>query len=774
MIRLLPVLALVAGLFAALPLTAQQPRLPGQTAAPAETAAPETAAPLDDLIRALRDDATREALIAELERAAATAGGEGEPVAEEAAPPPSIGGQIARVTQRAAENTADALSQVWTSARSARTLMRGLNGDTWRAIWDGLLQIALVAVVTFALFVALRRLTLPLLRHLGRTARAGSVVRAVLAFAGSVVVRAAPVVIAWAIGYGVMTVFVGDFGQIGLGQTLFLNAFLVVELIKAAVRTVLSPAADDLRALSMTDRAARRTSNIASVAISILGYGILLVVPIVGDTVSFMARRSLSVLAVELTVLYLAVAALWHARDVGDWLVRNMLARPAPPDDGAEVSEVPREGFFVSILRNWHWFALIYLAFIAIRAFTNSLADVGATVLGTLEIAAVAFVGTAAIGFLGKRMRAGVILTDDVRARLPLLEARLNSVVPKVLMALRALVALIVVVFALNQIGLIGFGAWIDGEAGRRFTSGLVAVAVILVVAWAIWLAVSSWVDYRLNPDFGEIPTSRETTLLTLLKNAVTVAILIFAVMFSLSEIGLNIGPLIASAGVLGLAIGFGAQKLVQDIITGIFIQFENAINVGDVVTVGGTTGGVERLTVRSVTLRDLQGIVHIIPFSSVDMVSNFTREFSFYVLDMGIAYRENVDEAKEALFDAYDELRGDPEQGAFLLGDLEYFGLDAFGDSSIVLKVRIKTWPGKQWGVGRAYNRLVKKVFDERGIEIPYPHTTLLFGESKEGATQPIRIEPLPAHDGGKTGDTADPSRGKPSDDGPLADGDD
>ena len=462
MIRLLPILALVAGLFAALPLAAQQPGLPGQTAQPEETAAPETGAPLDDLIRALRGrrDPGGASISSNLRRrtcsfrllfvalqaprAGAAPRRRGRPGAGDGwrpAPPALDRGalyrplspksfgleEMPRNARRFFAGSCDPSAR----ERPVRSL-RGLNGDTWRAIWEGLLQIALVAVVTFAIFVALRRLTLPILRRLGSTARAGGVVRAVLALAGSVVVRAAPVVIAWAISYGVMTLFVGDFGQIGLGQTLFLNAFLVVELIKAAVRTVLSPAADDLRALSMTDRAARRTSNIASVAISILGYGILLVVPIVGDTVSFMARRSLSVLAVELTVLYLAVAALWHARDVGDWLVRNMLARPAPPDDGAEVSEVPREGFFVSILRNWHWFALIYLAFIAVRAFTNSLADVGATVLGTLEIAAVAFAGTAAIGFLGKRMRAGVILTDDVRARLPLLEARLNSVVPKV------------------------------------------------------------------------------------------------------------------------------------------------------------------------------------------------------------------------------------------------------------------------------------------------------------------------------------------------------
>ena len=211
--------------------------------------------------------------------------------------------------------------------------------------------------------------------------------------------------------------------------------------------------------------------------------------------------------------------------------------------------------------------------------------------------------------------------------------------------------------------------------------------------------------------------------------------------MFALSEIGIDIAPLIASAGVLGLAIGFGAQKMVQDIITGVFIQFERAINVGDVVTAGGITGVVERLTVRSVSLRDLNGIFHIVPFSSVDLVSNYTRDFSYYVVDMGVAYREDYDEVKAAMHDAFDELRSDDEFGKNILGDLEWFGLDQFGDSAVVLRCRIKTLPGQQWTTGREYNRIVKKVFDERGIEIPFPHTTLFLGEAKDGSTQTFRV---------------------------------
>ncbi len=180
---------------------------------------------------------------------------------------------------------------------------------------------------------------------------------------------------------------------------------------------------------------------------------------------------------------------------------------------------------------------------------------------------------------------------------------------------------------------------------------------------------------------------------------------------------------------------------MVQDIITGIFIQFENAINVGDVVSAGGITGSVERLTVRSVSLRDLSGIYYIIPFSSVDTVSNYTRDFSYYVIDMGVAYREYVPEVKQAMHDAFEELRADPSHGAFILGDLEWFGVDAFGDNAVVVKCRIKTWPAKQWGVGRAYNEIVKRIFDERGIEIPFPQRTMWFGEDRKGSAPPMRI---------------------------------
>lgn len=249
------------------------------------------------------------------------------------------------------------------------------------------------------------------------------------------------------------------------------------------------------------------------------------------------------------------------------------------------------------------------------------------------------------------------------------------------------------------------------------------------------------WVDYRLNSEIGSAPTSREITLLTLLRNAATIALMVIILMFVLAELGVDIAPLIASAGVLGLAIGFGAQKMVQDIITGIFIQFENAINVGDVVTLGGTTGTVEKLTIRSVTLRDLHAVVHVIPFSSVDMVSNYVRDYSYFVADVGIAYRENVNDGKDAMVDAFEELRAS-EEGENITGDLEWFGVQSLGDSAVVLRARIKTVPGTQWATGRAYNEICKRIMDERGIEIPFPHQTIYFGEDKDGTATHLRLD--------------------------------
>jgi len=220
------------------------------------------------------------------------------------------------------------------------------------------------------------------------------------------------------------------------------------------------------------------------------------------------------------------------------------------------------------------------------------------------------------------------------------------------------------------------------------------------------------------------------------------VVLTVVAVLMILSELGINIAPLLAGAGVVGLAIGFGSQRLVQDVINGAFILFQDLMSVGDVVKLGDKAGVVEALSIRTVRLRDLAGIVHTIPFSTIEGVSNLTREFSFHVFDLGIAYREDVDSVIELINQIGEELRADPQIGPLILEPLEVFGLDAFGDSAIVIKGRIKTLPIKQWQVGRAFNRLVKKRFDEQNIEIPFPHRTLYFGQDKQGTAPPMFVQ--------------------------------
>jgi moderate conductance mechanosensitive channel len=336
-----------------------------------------------------------------------------------------------------------------------------------------------------------------------------------------------------------------------------------------------------------------------------------------------------------------------------------------------------------------------------------------------------------------------VRVSEGTRRRLPLLEQRLNSFVPAALKALRFAVAVVVIAAILSAWDIVDFVGWARSEAGWPIVRSLAWIAAILLAAWVVWLLVSSWVEYRLNREAGGPPTARERTLLALFSNAFVIVLLLVTVFAVLRELGVNVAPLIAGAGVIGLAIGFGAQKLVQDIINGAFIQFENTMNEGDVVTAGPITGAVEKLTIRSVSLRDLNGVVHMIPFSSVDTVSNFTKTFSFHVADIGVAYREDIAEVKQAMQDAFDRLMGTANR-AHVLPPFEMFGVETFAESAVIVRGRIKTLPGQQWTVGRAYNEVVKAVFDERGIEIPFPHRTLYIGEDREGNAPPLNLRHL------------------------------
>ncbi len=356
-------------------------------------------------------------------------------------------------------------------------------------------------------------------------------------------------------------------------------------------------------------------------------------------------------------------------------------------------------------------------------------------------------------------------VSEDIHRRYPQVERRANRYVP---LASRFLAVAIYTVAALLvlQAWHLDVFAWLLGEAGRVLVARAFAIVLVLLVALAVWEAVSLFISiYLERADAEDSPvtaSARVRTLLPLARNALLIVTLSVVTLTVLSELGVDIGPLLAGAGVAGLAIGFGAQTLVKDVITGAFILFEDQIAVGDVVSVGGYTGVVEGLTVRTISLRDLHGRVHVVPFGAVTDVTNFTKEFSYAVIDVGVAYREDTDEVTQLLEEVGAELREDPEFADDLPEPLEVMGVQELADSAVVIRVRLKTSPGLQWAVSREFNRRIKRKFDDHKIEIPFPHQTVYLGEDKEGQAPPLRVARHHRADGARPSSRAapDPSR--------------
>ncbi len=237
----------------------------------------------------------------------------------------------------------------------------------------------------------------------------------------------------------------------------------------------------------------------------------------------------------------------------------------------------------------------------------------------------------------------------------------------------------------------------------------------------------------RSNEQEDKEAEKRVTTLIGILKGVVRIVVWTVFFMIVLKKIGTDIGPIIASAGIIGLAVGFGAQELVRDFISGFFILLENQVRTGDVAVINGTGGLVEKIEMRTITLRDLNGVVHVFQNGKINTMSNMTKEWSAMVFDVGVAYKENVDQVIEIMREVGDELQKDETFGPSILEPIEIFGLDKFADSAVVIKARIKTKPIEQWKVGREYNRRLKAAFDSKNIEIPFPHQTLYWGEKSE-----------------------------------------
>jgi len=226
----------------------------------------------------------------------------------------------------------------------------------------------------------------------------------------------------------------------------------------------------------------------------------------------------------------------------------------------------------------------------------------------------------------------------------------------------------------------------------------------------------------------------KRATTLTRIMSSLAYALLFFiAVMYVLSVLKIDIKPILAAAGIGGIALGFGAQSLVKDLIAGFFFLLENQVRVGDVVQVGDIGGVVEDIRLRVLMLRDLSGNLHIIPHGNISSVTNMTHTFSYSLFNYGVAYKEDVEKVIDVIKDVSDELMKDPAFRDDILEPVEILGLDKFGDSAVIIAGRIKTRPIKQWRVGRELNLRIKKRFDQLGIEIPFPQRTVHFANFPE-----------------------------------------
>jgi moderate conductance mechanosensitive channel len=313
-------------------------------------------------------------------------------------------------------------------------------------------------------------------------------------------------------------------------------------------------------------------------------------------------------------------------------------------------------------------------------------------------------------------------------------------------LAVFALVALLMVFFTLRVVGHPSVQGWTLGRLLEWLMDR--GVRVILLLAGA-YLAVKvahifvSHLGVLIRPA-DDTPAAeferqkRAQTITGIMKNLTMAVICVVTGLMLLAELGVNTTPILTSLGVVGVALGFGAQQLVGDLIAGFFHIFENQIRVGDVAVINGTGGQVQEIRLRTTVLRSLDGTVHTFRNGSIETLANMTKDFSYFVLDLGVAYKEDTDKVFEVVREVAAGMQADQAYTGSILEPVEIMGVDNFGDSAVIIKLRIKTLPQQQWNVGREYRRRLKYALDATGIEIPFPHQTVYFGE----ASKPFQVE--------------------------------
>jgi small-conductance mechanosensitive channel len=336
-------------------------------------------------------------------------------------------------------------------------------------------------------------------------------------------------------------------------------------------------------------------------------------------------------------------------------------------------------------------------------------------------------------------------ISDKVKARFPGLEEKTNRYIRITRKGL-GVVLVLIGIGVIAQVWGLPVSAFVSSQTGSLIIFRTIAIVITTAVVIAV-IEISQFMGNQLlrgkSAESGKKTASQKMmTLIPMITATIKIGAIFIGGIVVLSQVGVNTTPILAGAGIVGLAVGFGSQTLVKDLINGLFILFEESIRVGDYALLGDKGGMVESVGLRTVRLRDLNGNVHVLPNSSIETITNLSKDFSRCVLDVGVAYREDVDQIIEIMKEVGEGMRNDLEFRKDIMEPLEIFGLDRFEDSAIIVRARFTTKPLRQWAVKREFNRRIKRIFDERGIEIPFPHRTLYMGVPKTGAAPPLQVK--------------------------------
>ncbi|MBY6263700.1 mechanosensitive ion channel [Azospirillum sp. 412522] len=715
---------------------AQSPPAPSPLAAPLATTAPApepNPREIGRLIDSLENPDRREALLTQL-RALQQAEQAAKPEREAE----GLGTRLLTVLSARLDNLGEEVRTtgevVLNAPQGMRWLQRQALDPARQATWAWLFaELALVLVAGHAVRLVTTRL-------LGRprSILAARPFRSAIAKVPLLLVRAlmdlAPIAAFAVAGFGVL-VLIDPPETVRLLGIAFLNASLFVQVVLLVMRGLLSPRSTNLRLVPMSDAAARRLLVWSRAIAATTVYGLFAAGTARTLGLPEQSYDTLVKLVGLADAVMLAALVLQSRVAVASWLRGEISAAPPVPDREAGTAPAARTTRPGRLLRAagrrlanvWHAVAILYI----VALFGIWALDVEGGLWFVLRATAVSLVATAVARVVGRGIARGAraLRRRLDRERSTWGEQRIKRYVGPGTRLLHWTVAVLAGLVVLDAWGLDVRGS-LETALGWRFVASGLAILLVGAIALAVWEVTNAVIERNLatTDRHGHAiqRSARIRTLLPLLRNALMVLLVAFVTLIALSELGLDIAPLLAGAGVVGLAVGFGAQTLVKDVITGLFILFEDTISVGDVVNVGGKGGLVEGITIRTIRLRDFDGTVHTVPFSAVTSISNMTKDFSYYVFDVTVAYREDVDRVVAVLHEIGAGLRADPRFAPLILEPLEVLGVDAFQDSAVLVKARIKTLPIQQWNVGREFNGRMKKRFGELGIAIPFPQRIL------------------------------------------------